>query len=54
MIGINPFEGYGETFWMMKKISVQCQEIVPIYRKESWKKGLLSIVELMMMNLPIL
>ncbi len=43
MIGINPFEGLWGNFLDDEENFRKMSEIVPIYRKESWNKGLLSI-----------
>ena len=43
MIGINPFEGLWGNFLDDEENFRKMSEIVPIYRKESWSKGLLSI-----------
>ena len=43
MIGINPFEGLWGNFLDDEENFRKMSEIVRIYRKESWSKGLLSI-----------
>jgi putative hydrolase of the HAD superfamily len=43
MIGINPFEGLWGNFLDDEENFRKMSEIVPIYRKESWNKGLLSV-----------
>ena len=43
MIGINPFEGLWGNFLDDEENFRKMSEIVPMYRKESWKKGLLRL-----------
>ena len=40
MIGINPFEGLWGNFLDDEENFRKMSEIVPMYRKESWNKGL--------------
>ncbi|WP_449598700.1 HAD family hydrolase [Niallia sp. Marseille-Q9988] len=43
MIGINPFEGLWGEFLEEHASFPKMREIIPIYRKEAWTKGLLAL-----------
>ncbi|MBM6996422.1 HAD family hydrolase [Paenibacillus sp. DXFW5] len=44
MIGINPFEGLWATFSAGEQPEFrQLEQLAPIYRKESWRRGLLAL-----------
>ncbi|MCM3702747.1 HAD family hydrolase [Paenibacillus macerans] len=44
MIGINPFEGLWATFSAGEQPEFrQLEQLAPVYRKESWRRGLLAV-----------
>lgn len=44
MIGINPFEGLWATFSAGEQPEFrQLEQLAPVYRKESWRRGLLTL-----------
>ncbi|WP_312094474.1 HAD family hydrolase [Niallia sp.] len=43
MIGINPFEGLWGEFLEEHALFPKMRELIPVYRKEAWTKGLLAL-----------